>query len=377
MPDTKPSRGLQAILDRLNRGHSVPMDVINQASEIKLAESRSKRPPTDPWDYSRADIQQNACDAVLSLGSYTGEDNNGKPVYAGIVKAGHEYHLMFGLPASGKSTIADKLSQAAQARIMDSDYVKEQIPEFDGGWGAAAVHKESKRIMDLAMAGVTKTGANIIVPRIGTPPDEMIDLLKQARADGYKCYAHYVDLSPEKAMGRLIGRYLHTGRYIPPAIAASKSGENGENLVYESFKQVVDSGICDGWTYWSNDVAKGQPPVLLGYGKNPDQSILNLIKGADGDTSRIIGTTPETEDIKDSEIGHIRQEIDRDTDEAKALAASHEKELAAAGAQADTVKSKGILTARMSALLSRVDRNDAENHDNEHEDGHDGDTMSY
>lgn len=356
MPDKNaPSKGLAAVMKRLNEGHSVPIGTIMRTVEMCQAEKRAERPQTDPYDDSRARIQIGARNALMSLGAYSGDRPDGKPAYAGTVKAGHEYHLMFGLPASGKSTIADRLSQAAQARIMDSDYVKEQIPEFDGGWGAAAVHKESKKVMSVAMIQALSSGANVIVPRIGTPPDEMLHMLKQARSQGYKCYAHYVDLSPEKAMGRLIGRYLSTGRYIPPEIAASKSGPDGENLVFESFKQVIDSGICDGWTFWSNDVQKGDPPVLLGYGANPDRSILNLIQGADTDKSRIVGVEPETPEHRAYEIGAIDRALARDDAENRALAEQQDRLLQEAEAKDAAVKNEGLLTARMMAMAAELD----------------------
>lgn len=318
----KPSKGLKAVMDRLNAGHPVPLATIYGTNEVGLAEKRaSGRSATDPTDPRRAGIQANARDTIMALGSYSGTDENGEPLYAGIVAQGREFHLMFGVPASGKSTIADKLSKDAEARIMDSDIAKTLTPEYDDGWGAAAVHKESKKILDLAMAKAVSNGDNLIVPKIGTPPDAMIDMLQEARADGYKCYVHYVDLDPNKAMGRMLGRFMSTGRYIPPSIAAEEIGPNGENKVTESFRTVVDSGICDGWTYWSNDVPKGQPPVLIGYSPSPDESIRKLIEGADRNTERIIGVEPETPDDVKKDLDRIHAIIDADSEEMSAKAA--------------------------------------------------------
>lgn len=310
----KPSDGLQAVMDRLNAGHRVPLTTIYGTTEVGLAERRAAgHTNTDPTDERRAGIQTRAKDKMLEQGSFAGKDAKGEPLYTGIVKQGYEYHLMFGLPASGKSTIADQLSAVIGARIMDSDYAKEQIPEYDDGWGAAAVHKESKKVLDLAMAAATNKGENLIVPKIGTPPDKMIEMLQEARAEGYKVYAHCVDLDPSKAMGRMLGRFMSTGRYIPPEIAADEIGPNGENKVRDSFQAVVDSGILDGWTLWSNDVPKGEKPVLMAYGANPDYSIQELIKDADTDVTRIIGVQPETPDEVRSDLDRIHGIIDSDS----------------------------------------------------------------
>ncbi len=316
------SRGLKLVMDRLAKGQHVPLDTIYETLEVRLAEGRAQRPRTNPNDPARGNLQMAAYNAVMAQGSFTGKDPSGQPMYTGAVTKGHEYHLMFGLPASGKSTIADRLSQASRSRIMDSDYVKEQIPEFEGGWGADAVHKESKHILKMALSDALDQGDNLVVPKLGSPPDQMLDLLRNARDKGYKCYVHCVDLDPNKSMGRMLGRFLSTGRYIPPKIAGEEIGANGENKVMESFKTVVESGVCDGWTLWSNDVPMGEKPVLMGYGANPDESIQKLIEGADMDISRVIGCETESPDHAGDAIDQIYQAID--TDEAEAAGKSAE-----------------------------------------------------
>ena len=352
-----PSKGLQAVMDRLNAGHPVPMETIYGTTEVGLAEARaSGRSTTNPADGLRAGIQTNAKNKILALGSFTGKDKNGDPIYAGVVKQGYEYHLMFGLPASGKSTIADKLSQASGSRIMDSDYAKEQIPEYDDGWGAAAVHKESKKVLELALASSMAKGENLVVPKIGTPPDAMIQMLQEARADGYKVYAHCVDLDPSKAMGRMLGRFMSTGRYIPPSIAAEEIGANGENKVMDSFKAVVDSGVLDGWTLWSNDVPKGEKPVLMSYSANPDYSIQALIEGADRDVNRIIGKTPETPDEVKADLERIHGIIDEDSKEMAQQAEQLKNDERELGTRKAMRQSNGTMIDRLLATIKGDDK---------------------
>lgn len=347
-----PSKGLQAVMDRLNAGHPVPMATIYGTNEVGLAEERANgRVNTNPHDKLRAGIQTSAKNEIMAMGSFVGKDENGEPVYAGVVKQGYEYHLMFGLPASGKSTIADQLSQVSQSRIMDSDVAKALIPEYDDGWGAAAVHTESKKILDLAMASATSKGENIIIPKIGTPPDAMIQMLQEARSEGYKIYAHCVDLDPNKAMGRMLGRFMSTGRYIPPSIAANEIGTNGENKVMDSFQTVVDSGILDGWTLWSNDVPKGEKPVLMAYSPNPDYSIQALIKDADRDVTRIIGKTPETPDEVKKDLDRIHGIIDEDAAEMAKQAEQLTNDEREIGTKKAMRQSNGTMIERLLATI--------------------------
>lgn len=313
----KKSKGLQMVTDRLSRGQFVPPDTVYECLEIRFAEAATERPRTDPKDKTRGLIQMNAYEALMAQGAFSGKDpGSGEALYTGAVKKDKEYHLMFGLPASGKSTIADRLSQASGSRIMDSDFVKEQIPEFDNGKGADAVHKESKHILNVAIGDTLKAGDNVIVPKLGSPPDQMIDLLTTAKAKGYKCYVHCVDLDPNKALARMIDRYMATGRYVPPKVPYGEIGPNGENRILESFGEVVRSGLVDGYTLWSNDVPFGHPPVLLAHNDAPDRSVQALIDGACTDSSKIIGVTPETPEQAGDAIDAIYAAIDEDEAEA-------------------------------------------------------------
>ena len=54
--------------------------------------------------------------------------------------------IVTGLPASGKSTISNKIADKFGAYIIDSDYAKLKLPEYDI-FGANTVHKESTAIV--------------------------------------------------------------------------------------------------------------------------------------------------------------------------------------------------------------------------------------
>lgn len=308
------SKGFQLAADRLMAGHSVPKTAFTEIREIAIAKARSDKPNTNADNVHRSGLQTDIKDYIMGLGSYSGKDEDGKPVYDAPVRKERQLHILLGLPASGKSTIADSLSEITGARIMDSDMAKELIPEYDGGYGAAAVHDESGRIMDAAMDDAKANGDNLILSKTTTDPAKLSRTLMAAQKQGYTCYLHAIDLNPNKAMGRMLERYRTTGRYIPPEIAMEKMGPNDENLILYAFAQVAnDKDLCAGWTLWSNDVEFGEPSVLLGRSKDDDPVIDALTEGADEDRSRIIGVEPESEEQARGALAQIYSAIDADT----------------------------------------------------------------
>ena len=84
------------------------------------------------------------------------------------------------LPASGKSTKrADPISEELSAFILDSDEIKEMIPEFQESHGAAAdtVHQESKDILQNVIDAFTTgdmQGYNVVIPTVGGSLDSLM-----------------------------------------------------------------------------------------------------------------------------------------------------------------------------------------------------------
>lgn len=315
------SRAFGLLKDRLMEGKPVTEDAMYGVREIINAEARSRRPETDYRDENRADMQHAALAATMALGSYSGTDAAGKPVYGNPVSKGRELHILLGLPAAGKSTIADSLSEITGARIMDSDMVKEMIPEYDGGWGAAAVHEESGKIMDAAVHQSMLAGDSMILSKTSTDPEKLLKTMRKAQARGYSCYVHNIDLNPNKSMGRMLSRFESTGRYIPPAIAAEKLGPDGENLITKAFHQVIRSDAVSGYTEWSNDVPFGTPSVLLDKSADGNPVIEKLTAGASTDKSRLIGTAPESAEEAMAAMSELYGAIDEDRIRSAALSA--------------------------------------------------------
>jgi len=136
--------------------------------------------------------------------------------------------VIIGLPASGKSGIANEVSENSGAIIIDSDFAKRKLPEFKNHlYGASLVHEESKRITsgfrdenpykikslyELSIG----IGANIVIPTIGQNPKSIIDLANALKNNyGYKVHLILVSLSKREATIRAIYRFAKTKRYVP------------------------------------------------------------------------------------------------------------------------------------------------------------------
>ena len=90
---------------------------------------------------------------------------------------------------------------------------------------------------------------------------ELINIAAAAKKQGYSVYVHFNELDRNKALGRLLNRFLETGRYIKPELVTRFS--NGISQSYEAMKKATS--VIDGFSKWSNDVPLGCRPKLIEY----------------------------------------------------------------------------------------------------------------
>lgn len=147
------------------------------------------------------------------------------------------------------------LSQSVQNAFTESGVVAAELYEFDNGIGAGAVHEESKVISENALDFALGEGDNIVLPIVGGNYEKLVAQIEQFRALGYEVAVHLCDLPSNKAIGRAIGRYLNTGRYIPMDILYGYGNKPKEN-----FYRLVQEGIIHEYSEYSNDVGYGEPP---------------------------------------------------------------------------------------------------------------------
>ena len=176
----------------------------------------------------------------------------------GVYAKGKQAFLILGLPAAGKSSLADPLAKNMQAIIVDSDEFKKRLPEFENGAGANYLHEESSDMADALLDKVTDNGDNLVFPIVGKTADSLqakIDLLKQK---GYDVHLGYVDLPMDEALLRATNRYILEGRLVNLEYIQSVGNRPLDN--FHEFKNHSD--ITD-YALYNNDVAFEESPKLV------------------------------------------------------------------------------------------------------------------
>lgn len=131
-------------------------------------------------------------------------------------------YFIVGLPASGKSTLVSKTADELGAVIVDSDFAKRKLPEFDGTLaGANLVHKESSHIVfggggaESLLGYCTTNGLNIVIPTVGANVGDVLAEAQALKSAGYKVHLSATILCRDEAAKRATSRFLKTKRYVP------------------------------------------------------------------------------------------------------------------------------------------------------------------
>lgn len=255
------SEEMQSVLKRLANGENVPEAEIGQLKEIREANSCLGNGVPTVKLKDREGIQNGVYNRLQKSGSAV-TDDSGHVSLTGEIRREKRLDIVIGLPASGKSSaLVEPISEMYHSRIIDSDEAKKLLPEYNDGWGAGIVHKESQLIADRQFKAAVLNGENITYPRVGGDCDELTDIIAAVKKQGYSVYIHFNELDRNKALGRMINRFLETGRYIKPELV-TKYG-NGISATYETLKN--RSELVDGFSKWNNDVPLGCRPKLIEY----------------------------------------------------------------------------------------------------------------
>lgn len=142
--------------------------------------------------------------------------------------------VIIGLPASGKSTIADKLIDAHGSLLIDADKAKALLPEWNGGKGSTMVHKEGSRLAQRdVMARAIEAGDNVVFPTLGRFADKLEAIFKNLTDKGYKINLHYVDAPLEISRARAEKRFKERGQHIPENILSKQTELDIRNTYYK------------------------------------------------------------------------------------------------------------------------------------------------
>ena len=240
----------------------------------------------------RVEEQQKVKQDVLDEGSAEAYiDKNGKKKYryTGEVRQDRVAHIFMGLPATGKSKVADVISEKIGARIVDNDDVKERL-SVDGkqnnGLHNGYLHEESSYIHDQLMHDVLERGDNLILPTIGQGLVKMQNFINSMKDAGYEVHMHKVDLDQAKAIGRAMSRAGHTAKNIDVSYLYSVD-PNKISDVYEQLK-----GDVDAYATWSTDVGFDENPISIEASSESESAVFS---GSGSGTQR--GNQERTEPV--------------------------------------------------------------------------------
>ena len=170
--------------------------------------------------------------------------------------------ILLGLPASGKSTVAQVMSDMQGAYIVDSDFAKRKFPELAFPNGASWTHDESDDLVheknDGVLARCLKDDANMVIPKVGAKVESIRNVYQILRSCNYDVSLGLVWLEPKKALQRAIKRYQKSKRYVP----ILKIIED-DIAPQQVFKQLVQELELDSYVHLSSDVELGEPCHII------------------------------------------------------------------------------------------------------------------
>lgn len=126
--------------------------------------------------------------------------------------------VVLGAPASGKSSISAMIADETSAVVIDADYAKRKLPEYDNGLGADLVHAESSALVEGPgglFEWVAEREQNLVYVLVGRDQQKVQLHLADLKALGYDVHLVGTVVKPETAAKRALERFDRDGRYVP------------------------------------------------------------------------------------------------------------------------------------------------------------------
>ena len=168
--------------------------------------------------------------------------------------------FMAGLPASGKTySVKNQFEEIKGTHLMrdkntgekylvlNSDDIKQELPEYENGAGAAFVHEESSYLNKVLINGLSDKKVNIIVDGTFKTANSARKLQSKFKEKDYKTSLFYIDVRHELSLQRAKQRYEKTGRYVPYSFITG-IGDKISNTVdelkgnFDTFKHIDNNG---------------------------------------------------------------------------------------------------------------------------------------
>jgi len=174
--------------------------------------------------------------------------------------------FMAGIPGSGKTYSTKKIFEYSKDGktavskengrtyvIINTDDIKKDLPEYNGGDGASLVHEESSTLSKRVMRLAIKKNANVIFDGTLSNAKSSLSKVTYFEQAGYTTQAIYVDAPVEDAIFSAAKRYKDSGRYAHYHMIAEAepSVRNTMNKLKENFNKVKTIKVPKRETNWN------------------------------------------------------------------------------------------------------------------------------
>ncbi|MDN5753627.1 MAG: ATP-binding protein [Nitrosospira sp.] len=211
---------------------------------------RENRNPAYREEVKRGELRQRIVEELFTVKRLPNDDKI-KLGYGGALPIAKDpvnekqAFFVLGLPGSGKSTVVNKISEQYGAVVIDSDYAKRKLPEYDRMPGPAnLVHEESVHVSfngpNSLFTKCLAEGYNIVIPKVGSRVSELSELRDVLKEVGYKNHITLIELDRFEATKRAFNRFLKTKRYVPLGLIFDVYA-NDPLLAYYKHKMEWDS----------------------------------------------------------------------------------------------------------------------------------------
>jgi predicted ABC-type ATPase len=164
-------------------------------------------------------------------------------------------YILGGRGGSGKSWFSkspDSPFDVGKTMYINNDDFKETLPEYEG-WNAALVHEEAGDIASMAHERARATGLNVTFDATLKSSRSASALVEKYMAAGYRVEGYYMHTAPQVSAVRAMGRFDHTGRYVPASyILDSTTNEKSFDSMSHQF---------DKWSVYDNNSGSGPVKV--------------------------------------------------------------------------------------------------------------------
>lgn len=190
-------------------------------------------------------------------------------------------YVVMGLPAMGKSSLAEPLAERLGALVVkgkrqiatDSDTAKEFLMNMDAKKdmvAAGAYHEEADLILKRVMRKAVKNGDNIVLPAVGKTPKSMRDYIEKLKKYDYEVHIVHLSGDPVQSVKNSVRRFKSSPehRYVEPKYILNGVGrrpdatfdilvKEGRATSYERFDVKVHASADRKRTFYAGERGRG------------------------------------------------------------------------------------------------------------------------